>query len=59
MTINQAKKVLYEHRPEKPRNAEQKQLQKAIDVILNIVDDYDAVVHIYDEKLKAEGKREQ
>ena len=56
MTVNEAKKILYEHRPNRPRDAEQRKLQNAVDVVLGVIDDYQAVVHIYDEKLKAEGK---
>ena len=56
MTVNEAKKILYEYRPNRPRDAEQRKLQTAVDVVLGVIDDYQAVVHIYDEKLKAEGK---
>ncbi len=34
MDIEQAKKILMENRPERPRSTEKRQLQAAIDVIL-------------------------
>ena len=34
MTIEEARKILLENRPDRPRSTERRQLQKAIDVIL-------------------------
>lgn len=35
MDIEEAKKVLQEHRPDRPRSTDRRRLQAAIDVILN------------------------
>ena len=41
MTIEEAKQILMEHRPDRPRSTDRRQLQKAIDVILEAVEAYE------------------
>lgn len=40
MKIDEAEKILMEHRPYQPRKMEQKRFQKAIDVILDFLKDF-------------------
>lgn len=44
MNKQDAKKVLYAYRPNRPQKSEKRQLQQAIDVAINTMDDYDSLV---------------
>ena len=54
MTTEEAKQVLLDNRPSKPRKARDKQLQQAIDVAVSVMDTYNTLlkavsVHIGDD----------
>lgn len=44
MTVDEAKKILLTHRPERPRKTEDRQLQCAIDTILLFVESVEKIV---------------
>ena len=44
MNKQDAKKVLYSYRPNRPQKSEKRQLQQAIDIAINTMDDYDNLV---------------
>jgi len=54
VTTEEAKQVLLDNRPSKPRKARDKQLQQAIDVAVSVMDTYNTLlkavsVHIGDD----------
>ena len=46
--IEKAKEVLIAHRPNRPQKTENRQLQKAIDIALELFDDYELYKKIID-----------
>lgn len=44
MTLDEAKKIILKRRPERPRKTEDRQLQCAIDVIMNNLEIYQKII---------------
>ena len=55
MTAEEAKQILLENRPNRPRKTEQRKLQKAIDVAVDVINSYETVIELADIRIVPRG----